>query len=122
MLPLKIRISFYLIILFNVIKGQIIYSVANEVNFKRYCIEEGLDGKNIFRVHQDKDGFLWISSSIGLSRFDGLHYKNFTKKDGIKGSVVANVIQDKNRVLWVGTNGETVNIATILTMVKKKKQ
>ena len=106
--PLKIRISFYLIILFNIIKGQVIYSAANEVNFKRYSIEEGLNGKNIFRVHQDKDGFLWIPSSIGLSRFDGLHFKNFTKKDGIPGSVVANVIQDKNKVLWVGTNGGTV--------------
>ncbi|MBK7817440.1 MAG: SpoIIE family protein phosphatase [Sphingobacteriaceae bacterium] len=104
----KIFLFIFTLILFNRIDAQLIYSAANEVNFKRYSIEEGLNGKNIFSVYQDKSGFLWVPSSLGLSRFDGLHFKNFSKKDGIPGSVVANVIQDKNKVLWVGSNRGTI--------------
>ena len=55
MFSLNMRAILFIICPSRSIKGQIIFTAANEVNFKRYSTEQGLIGKNIFSVYQDKD-------------------------------------------------------------------
>ena len=51
---------------------------------------------------QTSDGFLWIGSYSGLTRYDGTSFDSYDSVDGVPG-VVSLYVDTKDR-LWIGTN------------------
>lgn len=49
----------------------------DEKNFTRYTVKGGLSDNMINCLQQDDQGYLWIGTDAGLSRFDGNSFKNF---------------------------------------------
>src|SRR5689334_21650948 len=45
---------------------------------KKFSVHDGLSHSNVFRITQDKKGFLWFSTNYGFSRFDGNDFVNYT--------------------------------------------
>lgn len=74
-----------------------------------YQEQEGLLRSNVYEMVEDAEGFLWIGSSHGISRFDGTSFTNFTHYESAQGDEQFNDVlaldfdEGKNR-LWVGTN------------------
>ena len=56
-------------------------------NIQNYTVENGLPGNNTLGLLEDKRGFLWVSTSNGLSRFNGKVFTNYTVGDGLPGNV-----------------------------------
>jgi ligand-binding sensor domain-containing protein/DNA-binding response OmpR family regulator/nitrogen-specific signal transduction histidine kinase len=56
-------------------------------NIHNYTVENGLPANNVLGLLEDKRGFLWVSTSNGLSRFDGKVFTNYTVEDGLPGNV-----------------------------------
>ena len=81
---MKSFFTIYLIVLF-------FSSYAQEPGFKLYTTKHGLVGNQVWGMKQDSKGFLWLATTQGLSRFDGLVFKNFTKKNGLTGSFLINI-------------------------------
>ena len=50
--------------------------------FKSFTVADGLPSNHIYNCMEDNQGFLWITTDAGISRFDGKHFQNFTTKDG----------------------------------------
>ncbi len=75
--------------------------------FQRLTLRQGLAANFATGITQDKDGFIWISTVNGLTRFDGRNCRNFTRQAGnprsLSHRVVRSVYTAKNGVLWVGT-------------------
>ena len=75
--------------------------------FQRLTLRQGLAANFATGITQDKDGFIWISTVNGLTRFDGRNCRNFTRQAGnprsLSHRVVRSVHTAKNGVLWVGT-------------------
>ncbi|MGV8095346.1 MAG: two-component regulator propeller domain-containing protein [Mangrovibacterium sp.] len=44
--------------------------------FHTYTIKDGLINNTIFGIDQDRNGYLWIATDGGISRFDGAHFDN----------------------------------------------
>ena len=67
--------------------------------------KNGLPANAVNAVLQTRDGYLWLGTSAGLFRFDGV---NFTKvnldaeKEG-KNETVSSLLESKDSSLWVGT-------------------
>jgi ligand-binding sensor domain-containing protein/DNA-binding response OmpR family regulator/nitrogen-specific signal transduction histidine kinase len=59
--------------------------VKNDIH--NYTEENGLPSNNALGLLEDKRGFLWISTSNGLSKFDGRLFTNYTVEDGLPGNV-----------------------------------
>ncbi|GAB4036998.1 hypothetical protein GCM10028809_50800 [Spirosoma gilvum] len=58
---------------------------------------------------QDHDGYLWVGTYGGISRFDGTTFKNFTVNDGLVNNQAMSICQDKNQAIWIGTfNGISI--------------
>lgn len=59
---------------------------------------------------QDKEGFIWFSSSNGLIRYDGYQYKRIDVDTGeLTNNIVPSVLLDKKGRLWIATwNGINV--------------
>ncbi|RFT14798.1 MAG: DNA-binding response regulator, AraC family [Candidatus Saccharicenans subterraneus] len=57
------------------------------LTFTRYNEAHGLPSSVIYSILEDDDGFLWLSTNRGLSRFDPRtkHFRNFDVHDGLQG-------------------------------------
>lgn len=70
-------------------------------NYTRYSVADGLAGETVYSIAQDKDGFLWIATETGLSRFDGRTFKNYTISDGLPDNDIIKVFVDSKNRVWV---------------------
>lgn len=54
---------------------------AYDLNFNvtRLSAKDGLSCNTINSVQQDRDGFIWLSTPDGMSRYDGYQFQNFSK-------------------------------------------
>ncbi|MCB9264082.1 MAG: hypothetical protein H6558_03555 [Lewinellaceae bacterium] len=43
----------------------------NPLHFEHISVEQGLPSRYVYAFAQDSKGFLWIGTSLGLSRYDG---------------------------------------------------
>ena len=90
----------FLIILFIMLFVQNVKSV--DLNLKRYTVKEGLVQSQVYTVTQSPDGYLWIGTAAGLSRFDGKKFDTYFRRDGLGGNVVKCSIVDKDGNIWFG--------------------
>ncbi len=58
------------------------------VQFTYYTDEDGLSGNTIYGILEDDNGYLWISTNQGLSKFNPVEetFYNFDVVDGLQGS------------------------------------
>ena len=72
---------------------------AQEYSYSHYDTQEGLAGSVVYSIAQCRDGFIWIGTETGLSRFDGINFKTYTVKDGLPGEEVLGLFVDsRNRI------------------------
>lgn len=82
--------------------------------FDSYNQENGLPFNQILCINQDQDGWIWIGTNRGLSRFDGYRFKNFLPSTNdftsIRGLLVRTIFTDHKGNLWVGTENGGLNL------------
>ncbi|HEX7986765.1 MAG TPA: two-component regulator propeller domain-containing protein, partial [Duganella sp.] len=75
--------------------------------FQSYGGQSGLGNLVATDLAQDSDGFLWVGTQGGLSRWDGYRFRNYTTIVGDPHSLPDNFIvalhRDRRGFLWVGT-------------------
>jgi len=76
----------------------------------------GLVDNMVNQVIQTADGYLWLATSYGLVRFDGVSFLVFNKDNGapLPSNVVTCVYENKDGGMWIGTDKG-------LAMIKKGK-
>ena len=67
--------------------------------------EAGLPHNSVTAVLQTRDGYLWLGTSNGLARFDGVRFSIFRAVDyaGLRSNQILSLYEDRQGVLWVGT-------------------
>jgi diguanylate cyclase (GGDEF)-like protein len=74
---------------------------AGRVHFDRMDIP-GVSSRAFFRdVLVDSRGVVWIASSRGLARFDGINWRVLTVRDGLE-SVDLGVVSEAQGSIWIG--------------------
>ena len=68
--------------------------LAMPQNIRHLSGNDGLPQSFVSGLVQDNDGFMWISTRNGLSRYDGTQFKVFQHKPGDVNSLASNVITD----------------------------
>ena len=72
----------------------------------RYTVSDGLAGRHVEDIYQDRRGLLWIATADGgVSRFDGTHFDTFSLADGLPHPTVMTIAEDADGRLWFGTLG-----------------
>lgn len=63
--------------------------------YTNYSVEDGLSQVSVYDVVQDRQGFIWLATQLGVDRFDGYDFVSFTQKTkdkiGIEGSFVSDL-------------------------------
>jgi signal transduction histidine kinase/ligand-binding sensor domain-containing protein len=67
--------------------------------------DDGLPQNAVWAILQSRDGYLWIATSDGLARFDGLKFTifNTSNTEGIESNRFTCIYEDEQGVLWIGT-------------------
>lgn len=75
------------------------------VNVDHYQVADGLSHREIFDIHQDEKGFIWLATKYGLNRFDGQKFKWWTKeKNQLSNNSIHFIHEDADGILWLFTN------------------
>ena len=106
------RLVFYIVILLLPSAGICLgeSSTGQHYYLQRYTAADGLADSYIFNVYQDSQGFLWIGTVSGLSRFDGSSFVNYGYAAGLPNLRVDAVYEDQNKRIWVGTRRGIVEV------------
>jgi ligand-binding sensor domain-containing protein/two-component sensor histidine kinase len=68
---------------------------------------EGLPQNGVLSVLQARDGYLWLGTTSGLVRFDGVRFTVFdkTNTEAIGHNQISTLFEDRGGSLWIGTFG-----------------
>jgi ligand-binding sensor domain-containing protein len=79
---------------------------GQEYSFDTYSTNEGLSQSQVYDLHQDELGYLWIATEGGLNRFDGKSFKVFSSEDGLlKDAIRCIYYSDKGKKKYYGSVG-----------------
>ncbi len=102
--PMRTTITFFLSIL------ACCYSRADSftLNSRQVTTADGLAGNTINALVQDDEGFIWIATNNGLSRYDGFTTANYTSMASDSGhrleARVGRIFSDRRQgLLWLNT-------------------
>lgn len=75
--------------------------------FINYGVEDGLLSSECYQVLQDHQGYIWIATDKGVSRFDAYSFQNYTKNNGLPENCVLRMYLDpKGRIWFVCLSGK----------------
>lgn len=81
---------------------------SDKLKFKYLTTSDGLSNNYVTDVLEDKDGFIWFSTSDGLNKWNGYEMEVFRNDPDNEKSLSSNFIltlaQDYNHNIWIGTN------------------
>jgi signal transduction histidine kinase/ligand-binding sensor domain-containing protein len=76
---------------------------AQRLPFTSYTAADGLPGSQIWDVHQDRRGLIWLAATWGFSRFDGERFVTLSTGDGLPSPNARCILEAPNGDLWFGT-------------------
>ncbi len=79
----------------------------NSIWFEKVTDEAGYSIHGVQHILQDKDGFIWLSHSDGVTKFDGYNFKLYSRKELatalFENKSVSLVFEDKRQDVWIVT-------------------
>lgn len=81
--------------------------------YERLSTVSGLSQSTIFKILQDRRGFLWFATADGLNRYDGHSFVIYRHDPGdsntLSGSDISTIAEDDDGNLWVSARSSGLN-------------
>lgn len=74
------------------------------VEIKVYDFTSGLSHRNVFKILQDDEGYIWMATINGLNRFDGYDFLTFNDESAdhqIPHNAISDMVLDAGGSLWL---------------------
>lgn len=94
-------------ILFTILFSCRITCLSERLSFDHYRTQDGLCCDFVLGVEQDANGFIWVVTQNGVSRFDGIYFKNYSKNRGglMQNNVNCITNTSAGEIVFGGDNG-----------------
>jgi ligand-binding sensor domain-containing protein len=73
---------------------------AQNTYLRHFNTTDGLPSNNCFYTLQDTQGYIWIATDAGVSRFDGKLFENFSIDDGLPDNQILQLKEDRHGRIW----------------------
>ena len=80
-------------------------ATAQRLPFTVYSTDDGLAASQVWHALQDRRGYLWVSTTWGLCRWDGVSFGTLSIPDGLPSATARITVEAPDGTLWIGTNG-----------------
>lgn len=106
---MKNRFQFGLLLFLLVVLAQasICRAQINYNNFSQLTIDNGLSSNRIWCIFRDSKDYLWISTDVGLDKYDSYQVKKYRYDEKQSGTISSNIVitiyEDRNKNLWFGS-------------------
>ncbi|MEM9918349.1 MAG: two-component regulator propeller domain-containing protein [Bacteroidota bacterium] len=68
-----------------------------------YTERDGLPSTEVYKVFQDRQGYIWVGTDSGVSRFNGHVFENFGFAEGLAHNFAYDFRQDASGQIWIAT-------------------
>jgi len=72
-------------------------------NFTQYSKSQGMIDDRVCHIYAARDGSVWFSTPVGLTRLRNGQLRDFTTADGLSANAIATVFEDRAGTIWAGT-------------------
>lgn len=101
------RFARFICLLISLVIISISQTFSQRAYLSHFTTKSGLPGNNCYFVLQDAQGFIWVSTDAGVSRYDGKYFENFTVDDGLSDNQILHIKQDRQGRIWfLSLNGK----------------
>ncbi len=80
---------------------------ASNFQFQRLGSSSGIPSLQINKIIQQENGFIWMASDSGVSRFDGARYRHYSHNPdsdrSLSNNFVTDIVEDANSDIWFAT-------------------
>jgi signal transduction histidine kinase/ligand-binding sensor domain-containing protein/ActR/RegA family two-component response regulator len=90
----------------SVVSGQ-----QNDFQFRHLTVDDGLSHSTVNSIYQDRMGFMWFGTDMGLNKFDGARFTVYKHNPADTSSIpsdhISAVLEDSYGMFWIasGYNG-----------------
>lgn len=84
-------LTYFFIVIIAIQKG---YSQTHI--YQNFDVDDGLPSSEVYDIYQDKQGYIWLATDKGLSRYNGYEFENFTTNNGLPGNTVLDFYPQKD--------------------------
>ncbi len=89
-------------------------ALATQPFFHTLGAADGLPSSTVWKLAQDRDGFIWIGTADGLARYDGVGFRVYrhdaAAADSLSGEDVTALFVDRDNRLWCGGEDAGLNL------------
>ncbi|NRD21384.1 histidine kinase [Winogradskyella eckloniae] len=86
--------------LHSTIIGLLLWSFCFSQQFTNYTTKDGLPSNLVYKIAQDKEGFLWFATDKGLVKYNGNTMKTFTTKDSLATNDIWGIYPAPDGKIW----------------------
>lgn len=90
------------------VNAQFPTDVHSQFKFRYITVDEGLSHNSVNRICEDKYGYIWIGTNLGLNRLSGTEIRNYFHDPDDSTSLPAHriyvVFCDREGTVWIGTD------------------
>ena len=79
--------------------------LGQQYSFIQYSLKEGLAQTQVRCIQQDKEGYVWIGTLGGASKFNGNQFVNYSRTDGLINNQINCIHQLQNEQIVFGSIG-----------------
>lgn len=83
---------------------------AQQAMIKKYTINDGLVMNRVRGFHQDVEGFIWIYTWDGLSRFEGYRFRNYVTGKELNHSMINDMVDNPDGSINLALNDGTLDV------------
>jgi signal transduction histidine kinase/ligand-binding sensor domain-containing protein len=83
------------------------FATNAQIQFKHFDTKNGLPINSAQAILRDSYGFLWVGTTDGLCKYDGINFQVYPVIDSSNGAIVVPIFklfEDSKKQLWIGTN------------------
>ncbi len=83
---------------------------AQHTIMRSFNINDGLVSNQVRGFYQDRNGFIWVMTWEGLSRYDGYSFRNYTLAEGLSHPLINALFEIPDGSIYISENDGSVDV------------
>ncbi|MBL7936875.1 MAG: hypothetical protein JNM51_13805, partial [Bacteroidia bacterium] len=84
------------------------FTLAQSLYFEQFTTKDGLLSDEVYNLHQDKQGYLWLFTNYGAMKYNGKTFEPVLKNLSLKESFIYSFFENKKGDKWAANSNAKI--------------